>query len=466
MSIRELKLNYSRKEHGISHRSEAYKLMSNHYPSRHEPHDNFMYAFLCFVYEGVNTIEIIKKKMRPLFIAATKQVLVSDEDVEEYFLSAKKEKLILIHSDKSIHLTDEGRKLVEVSYYHNLYTSHYLRLFFSEKTVMSTTAIVLIILSIMKILTGLHLGSHAMLTEGFENLTDLFKIIIIVVLSFNLKKDKIASIIIIGMMLFTGFSLAWSGIEALLNPTPIIPTIQAYIISIVSIILNLGLLFLKSMVGRISGNISLLSDSKDAQLNMRISGGVLIGLTFAIFKIYFVDALIGIIIAILVFIDGVVIIRELLAKEEDFDITSIKVYADNLYNTRLTSYILGSIRRENLTVEQLLANFELGLAAGRLYYEGFADFFYKELGTNSAKKHLHQLMEGKYIEETNKTLFLTQKGLKAFYKAKKREFGQRAQNTASGRRITLKTMVCLLFLLAFILIIIFAPQINQWLNSF
>jgi hypothetical protein len=220
------------------------------------------------------------------------------------------------------------------------------------------------------------------------------------------------------------------------------------------------------MVGRISGNISLLSDSKDAQLNMRISGGVLIGLTFAIFKIYFVDALVGIIIAILVFIDGIAIIRELLVKEEDFDITSIKVYADNLYHTRLTSYILGSIRRENLTMEQLLSNFEIGLAAGRLYYEGFADFFYTELGPNIAKKHLHQLLEGKYIEQTNKTLFLTQKGLKAFYKTKEKEFRQRAQNIASGRRITLKTMACFLFLVGFILIIIFAPQINQWLNSF
>jgi hypothetical protein len=181
MSIRELRLNYSREEHGISHKSEAYKLMSKHYPARHEPHDNFMYAFLCFVYEGVNTIENIKKKMRPLFIAATSQVLVSDEDVEEYFLSAKKEKLIIIHSDKSIELTTEGKKLVEVSYYHNLYTSHFMRLFFSEKTVMVATAFFLIVLSIMKILTGLQLGSEAMLTEGFENLTDLFKIVIIAV---------------------------------------------------------------------------------------------------------------------------------------------------------------------------------------------------------------------------------------------------------------------------------------------
>ena len=466
MSFAELKANYTRKKHGVSHRSEEYKLMAKHYPGRHEPHDNFLYAFLCLVYEGEEKLDRIKKRMRPFFIAATNQVLVTDEDVEEYFLTAKKEQLIKIDANGIIQLTEEGKKLVKVSFYHNLYTSYFMRIFFSEKTVMTATALVLIFLSVMKILIGLNLGSQALLTEGFENLTDLIKIGIIVILSLMLKKDKIASFIIIGMMLFTGFSLAWSGIESLLNPTPIIPTIQAYIIGIISIVLNFGLLFLKSMVGRISGNLSLLSDSKDSSLNIRISIGVLIGLTFAIFNIYFIDALIGIIIAILVFIEGISIIRELIVKEEDFDITSIKVFADNIYNSRITAYIIGSIRREDLTIEKLLSNFKNGLSAGRLYYEGFADFFYSNLDVDTAKMHLDRLIEGEYIEDRNSTLFLTQKGLRTFYKAKEKEFRQRAQNIAIGPKITTKVISLVVFFVCFILLIIFAPQLNQWLNSF
>lgn len=466
MAFTELKSNYSRKTHGMSHRSDEYKLMAKHYPGRHEPHDSFLYAFLCLLYEGIDRIEKIKKRMRPLFIAATKQVLVTDEDVEEYYIIAKKEHLISIRDDGSIELTNEGKRLVEISYYHNLYTTHYMRKLFSQNTVMITTAIVLIILSTFKIITGLQLDSDAMLSSGFENLTDLIKIAIIVILSFQLKKDRLASIIIIGMMLFTGVTLVWSGIESLLNPTPILPTIQAYIIGIVSIVLNTGLLFLKGMVGRSSGNLSLLSDSKDAALNIRISVGVLIGLTFAIFKIYFVDALVGIIIAILVFFDGIAIFRELITKEEDFDITSIKVFADNLYQTRLTSYIIGTIRRENLTLEELLSNFENGLTAGRLYYEGFADFFYTDLDIDVAKKHLYKLIDGGFIEKRNENLYLTQKGLKAFYKAKEKEFKQRALNLAQGPNITLKTISCIIFLIGFILLVIFAPLINEWFNSF
>lgn len=466
MSFAELKANYVRKKHGVSHRSEEYKLMGKHYPGRHEPHDNFLYAFLCLVYEGENYLDNIKKRMRPFFIAATSQVLVTDEDVEEYFLTAKKEQLIKVDVNGIIQLTEEGKRLVKISYYHNLYTSHFMRIFFSEKTVMTATAIILIFLSVMKIFIGLNLGSQGMLTEGFENLTDLIKIGIIVILSFMLKKDKIASFIIIGLMLFTGFSLAWSGIESLFNSTPIIPTIQSYIIGIVSVILNLGLLFLKSMVGRISGNLSLLSDSKDSSLNIRISLGVLIGLTFAIFNIYFIDALIGIIIAILVFIEGVSIIRELIVKEEDFDIKSIKVFADNIYNSRLTAYIIGSIRREDLTKEQLLSNFKKGLSEGRLYYVGFADFFYANLDVDTAKMHLDRLIEGDYIEDRNSRLFLTQKGLKAFYRAKEKEFKKRAQSIASGPKITSKMIAFLVVIICFILLILFAPELNQWLNSF
>ena len=91
MSFAELKANYIRKKHGVSHRSEEYKLMAKHFPGRHEPHDNFLFAFLCLLYEGEDNLNKIKKRMRLLFIAATKQVLVTDDDVEEYFLIAKKE---------------------------------------------------------------------------------------------------------------------------------------------------------------------------------------------------------------------------------------------------------------------------------------------------------------------------------------------------------------------------------------
>ena len=226
-------------------------------------------------------------------------------------------------------------------------------------------------------------------------------------------------------------------------------------------------MFLKSIVGRTSGNLSLMSDSKDSGLNVKISASVAIGLTFAIFKIYFIDALIGIIIAILVFKEGIEILRELSAKEEDFDITAINVLADNIYDDRLTGYILGSIRRDSgMTKDKLLNNFGKGLEMGRYYYEGFADFFYTDLGPSIAEKHLNKFIDDKVIEKMDKDLTLTSKGLQIFYKAKSKEYNERARNLYLGKPKIRKGFVFFIaFIVIVILLIFYANQINQWLYN-
>ncbi|MFX1364464.1 MAG: cation diffusion facilitator family transporter [Promethearchaeota archaeon] len=466
MPLTDLKPQYSRRDLKSGPRREGYKLMTKYYDSHnHDPHHTFLYAFLCLIYDGVNNLDDLKAQMRLLFISSTRHVIIEEEDVEEFWQKANRNKLIQTHTNNTIALTDEGIKLVEYSYFWNLHTSFWMEKFFSKTTVLSSTAVFLIIISLLKILTGFNLGSQGMITDGFENLTDLAKIVIIVIIGMKLKKDKIASIIIILLMLFTGGTLAWSSVIALINPVEIIPTVQAYIISIISMVINIGLMFLKGMVGRISGNLSFLSDSKDSGLNVKLSVGVLIGLTFAIFDYYFVDSIVGIIISIFVFKEGLEILFELLKKEEDFDITAIKVMADNIYDNRLTAFLLGSVRRERLTRSNLMKNFDLGLNLGRKYYEGFADFFYDDLGQKIAEKHLNKLIEGNLIECFEDLLVLTPKGLKVFYNAKAREFKERAYNINIGSRFKWQNLICILFLVIFILMIIFAPQINSWIAS-
>ncbi len=365
----------------------------------HEPHTSYFYAFLGLIYDGVNTIESIKVKLRLFFNSSTKQLVVEEDDVEEYLQAAKRKNLISINQDESIiELTEDGKKLVEICYLRNLHVSYWMNIIFSKRTVLIFSALVLVLLSFLKILTGIQLGSQGMITDGFENLTDLIKIGIIVILGLKLNKDKLASVIITLMMIFTGIILIWSSIEALLNPSPIIPTAQAYVICFLSIALNTGLMYLKSFVGRRSGNLSLLSDSKDSGLNILISVGVLIGLTFALVKYYFVDAIVGLIIGILIFKEGIEILKEVATKDKDFDISAIKVRADNIFDNRLTRYICACVRRERISRSRLLKNFEQGLEYGRYFYERFADYFYDDLGPEIAEKHLNKLIIGKYID--------------------------------------------------------------------
>ncbi|TFG08493.1 MAG: hypothetical protein EU539_02075 [Promethearchaeota archaeon] len=467
MPLSDLKSKYSRKDLRFGSKSERRDLNKKYYPSkRHDPHDGFFYGFLCLIYDGMNTVDKLKEQMRLFFISATKQLVVEEEDFEEYLQYAMKKNLIFFESENTISLTPEGKALVEWSYFSTLHASYWMKLLFSEKTIMILTAIFLIILALLKIMIGHQLASQGMISEGYENLTDLIKIGIIGIVGFKLNKDRLASVIIILMMMFTGITLVISGVSNLINPTQITPTVQAYLICFLSMALNAALMFLKSLVGRISGNISLMSDSKDSELNIKLSAGVAIGLTFAIFRIYFVDAIIGIIIAVLVFKEGIEILLELFGKEEDFDITEFKVLADNIYDDRLTGYILGSIRRERITKEELIGNFKKGLNLGRKYYGGFADFFYTNLGPEIAQKHVNKLIESNVIEPLKKHLTLTAKGMQLYYKAKAREFKDRAQKVYTGRFIHRGYIYFILIISSLILIIIFANEINRWLLSF
>jgi len=469
MALSNLKTEFSKKalKHGPD--AEGRKKVNAIYGAGHEPHTDFFYGFLGLIYDGVHKVEELKAKMKIFFISSTHQLVVGEEDVEEYIQFAKIKNLIKISPDgDTIQLTQDGRDLAEYCFHINLHTTYWMRKIFNEKMVMTISTIFLLILSSLKIFTGVQLGSQGMTSEGFENLTDLIKVVIIVLLGMKLKRDRLASLIIILLMMITGASLIWSSIESLLNPTAINPTVQAYLICFLSIGLNAASMFLKSLVGRTSNNLSLLSDSKDSELNIKISAGVLIGLTFSIFDYFFMDAIIAIIIALLIFKEGIEIIIEIVKKEEDFDITEIKVAADNIYDNSLTGYILASIRRERISRRDLIKNFKKGLEYGRTYYHGFADFFYEDLGKKTAEKHINKLIEGNYIEEIDNELLLTPKGIKNFYKIKAKDYQSRAKSMYDGENLSIRRgpIYCILLVAIIIVVFIFANDINNLLNSF
>jgi divalent metal cation (Fe/Co/Zn/Cd) transporter len=172
-------------------------------------------------------------------------------------------------------------------------------LFMRENVVLIVTAIVLFFLSAVKILTGLRIGSDAMLTEGAENLTDFLKIGIIYA-GIRLNKTRLASWVIIGMMLLTGGGMLWSSIASLVSNarTAVTPGIVAYVVVVLSLVLNYVLMVYKGLVGRISGNLSLLSDAKDSEINIVISLGVLAGFLLAVLNLPVVDTIVGGLIAL------------------------------------------------------------------------------------------------------------------------------------------------------------------------
>ncbi len=281
-----------------------------------------------------------------------------------------------------------------------------------EKSVMIFTAISLVFLSLFKIIIATNYGSNGLLSEGLENLTDLIKIFIIY-LGMKYNKDRMASLVIIAMMIFTGLGLLWNGISSLIIVVPIESSGHMIIIAIISIILNSILLFYKGFVGRMSGNLSLLSDSKDSALNVKISAGVLIGIIFARFGIYWIDPIFGILIALLCLHEGIEIFYEIWKEGEDFDITTFKVAADDIISSRLTTFLLHKIKHNKYTKTQLKEDFIKALERGRKYFGGFADYFNDNMATLALNQYLKQIIKSEMVSETSdEKLKLTDQGEK------------------------------------------------------
>ena len=178
-------------------------------------------------------------------------------------------------------------------------------------------------MSSTKIIIGINNGSDALFNEGIENLTDIIKIGIIF-LSIRFRKDKLGAILIIILMLTTGINLLFTSIFSIVEFHIISPNYISFIILFISIIFNLMLLFLKSFVGKLKTNFALLSDAKDNKNNIRLSFGVAIGLIFALFGIYIVDSLIGILIAVLIIVDGINTLTELIKSVVYFGCESLQ----------------------------------------------------------------------------------------------------------------------------------------------
>ena len=99
------------------------------------------------------------------------------------------------------------------------------------------------------------------------------------------------------------------------------------------------LLILKNFVGKLQANFTLLSDAKDNVINIRLSLGVIVGLIFALFGVYLIDSIIGMLIACLLIIDGVETLNELIKSGDNIDIDSFKLSLDKAFEFKIAHWL-------------------------------------------------------------------------------------------------------------------------------
>jgi len=168
--------------------------------------------------------------------------------------------------------------------------------------------------AVLKLVTGLLSGSVGLIADGADTAVDTAASTIVWA-GIKFKKEVIGTLVIIGLMFLTVGILFYTSISSILDTLAgtFLPITMPYVVITVEIIVMISMFllsFYQRFVGKRSQNFALISQSIDSKNSIYSAGAVIVGAVFSIFGIYWVDAVIGTIIAVRISIDGVGLIRE------------------------------------------------------------------------------------------------------------------------------------------------------------
>ncbi|TFG06388.1 hypothetical protein EU522_01660 [Candidatus Thorarchaeota archaeon] len=397
--------------------------------------ETLLYAVLCAIYEGHTSKDSLYSHLESMFVVRLQRMTLSPLDVDEAIQQGLNEGLVE-QSDRELSLTTHGIDALKESRKQVLHEGYWMRRFLQEKNVVLISGFFLIILVILKLWVGLNIGSHAMITDGLENVTDLI-VVVIIALSLRYDRDRLGAIAIMLFMLFSGTLLGYNALLHLFQPEVIEVSFWAYIVAIISIVLNLGSIWLKTLVGRMSGNLALVSDAKEDQTHIRIATGVIIGLLFAEFQIYVIDSIVAILIAIVIVFEGLEALRELLEAGDDLSVDTLHLAAADQYDDLMTAWILAQLARGPKTEDALNDAFIRGITIGYRYFDVHAVLGFSNLEEKGIRKHIQIAKRSGLITDKNGLLSITNNGLSMYYKNRVSELksiSRRFSKERSNRR--------------------------------
>ena len=384
-----------------------------------EPNRSPLYALLYVIEKGENTREKMYSYFKYFYVNEFTYISLRELELDGLLIQAIHKDLIQ-KENNTYSLTEKGNDVLIKSKKVNLVTNKAIKFFFSEKLVLIFSLICLVFMSSLKIITGLNLRSDALFNEGIENFTDIIKIFIITS-SIKLKKDRFGAILIVLLMLITGINLVITSIFSLIQASTITPSFFSFILMFISILINLMLLILKNFVGKLRANFALLSDAKDNLNNIRLSLGVIVGLIFALFRIYIIDSFIGIVIAFLLIFDGAETLIELIKSGDEIDIESFKLSLDKTFEFKIAHWVLLVIQKENLSEQQLNVNFKEAIRKGYEIFGIWATFGLSNIEKLNIQKILRVMKKRSLISEKNNRIYLTYKGEEHLHNALSKE---------------------------------------------
>lgn len=201
-----------------------------------------------------------------------------------------------------------------------------------------------IFLAVIKILGGIYGNSRALISDGINSLADVgSSVAILLGIYFSNKPadeehpyghEKIESIIgnMLGVfLLLTAFELGKGSIELLIaKEYTEVPAYNTIIWAFISMVVKFFMYRYKLRIGIKTDNSALIADAKDSKSDVYSSGGVILGILLSISISPIFDIIVSLIVALLIFKEGISIIFEtsnlILDKQDDEFIKEIEKY--------------------------------------------------------------------------------------------------------------------------------------------
>ncbi|MGY5852897.1 MAG: cation transporter, partial [Candidatus Thorarchaeota archaeon] len=428
---------------------------------RVNPAETILYAVLCAVFEGITTRIALYSHLDSMFVMRLRRMNISPIDVDESIQHGLNEGL-LSESNGQLTITSRGKWMLREGRRAIMHEGYWMMRFLTERNVVTISGMCLVFLVIFKVWIGSLVGSHALLTDGLENLTDLV-VVGIIALSLKYERDRLGAICIMVFMMLSGSMLGYSAVMNLISPTIVETSYWAYIVPVFSIAVNFMLIWYKTTVGRMTGNLALVSDAKEDGTHIRIAYGVLIGLLFAEFGISIVDSIVALLISVVIVLEGVEALRELVEAGDDLSVDTIHLAAADQYEDMITNWMLAQLARGPKSPKHLNGKFLQGVSLGFRYFDVHAIIGFNDLESKGIWKHLQIAKRSGIIEERDGALSITENGFIQYYKNRVDELKEMVKRFSKSRSKWTAVAYSILGWTVFILFVLYGESAYNWL---
>ncbi len=277
---------------------------------------------------------------------------------------------ILKENDGKYELSKHGKKVAEISQKRFQKRADMIenRLFAPSSAAINTT-IVDGFMAFLKLSVGFITGSVGIISDGTDSATDTISAFLVWV-GIKTKHESISTLLVILLLFVASITVMYESFSRLYmawtsSISPIIDPGLVIIIEAFAVFVYAGLFFYQRQIGRSSGSLTLISQSVDSKNHIFIASSVAIGAAFSFIGIYYVDAIVGAVVAFRIFTDAIGLLKDAIhaMKGEETDLHKYKTPVENyVQDGKLKAFRIYTIfsvwARENQQKEKIIGSLE------------------------------------------------------------------------------------------------------------